>query len=216
MAEELGKLEKPEAGQFKGKRKLYLIPLLFYWEGAPAEYTEKLNLYWQQVGEHVANLESKMGKVKRVYHESISLAGEEGLKVLEKLNPTGCQIIRDKCQSGAQLEATEDKELAEESMDWERHLLMGFVSQKVAKMVSDFFSEALRSRYEHIAKQINETLKDNEAAMLFIREGHMVQFPSDIEVFSVVPPALNEIYRWLRDRPSVNEEGKEADKKDES
>jgi len=214
MAEELGKVAKPEAGQFKGKRKLYLIPLLFSWEGAPVEYTEKLNLYWQQVGEHIANLELKIGKVKQVYHESISLAGEEGLKVLEKLNPTGYQIIRDKCQSGAQLEATEDKELAEESIDWERHLLMGFVSRKVAKMVSDFFTEALRKRYQHITNQINRTLKDNEAAMLFIREGHLVQFPSDTEVFSVAPPALDEIHRWLRDRSSADE--KEAEKKDES
>jgi len=214
MAEELGKVEKPKAGQFKGKRKLYLVPLLFFGEGAPAEYTEKLNLYWQQVGEHIASLELKIGKVKRVYHELISLVGEEGLEVLEKLNPIGCQIIRDKCQSGAHLEATEDKELAEESIDWERHILMGFLSQKVANVVSDFFTEALRKRYEHIANQINETLKDNEAAMFFIREGHMVQFPSDIEVFSVTPPVLDEIHRWLRDRSSADE--KEAEKKDES
>ncbi len=208
MAEELGKIEKPEARQFGEKRKLYLIPLLFSWEDAPAEYVEKLNLYWQQVGEHVANLESKIGKVNRVYHESITVAGEDGLKVLEKLNLSSCQITRDKCQNGAQLEAAEDRELAEESMDWERHLLMGFVSQKVAKTVSDFFAEASRRRYEHIAGRIDETLRDNEVAMLFIWEGHMVQFPSDIEVFSVAPPVLDEIHRWLRDRST-------ADKTDE-
>jgi len=200
MTEELGKIEKPETKQFKDKRKLYLVPLLYSWEGAPTEYVEKFNLYWQQVREHVANLESKIGEVNRIYHESITIAGEEGLKVLEKLNPSSCQIAQDKYQNGAQVEAVEDSALAEESMDWERHLLMGFVSQKVARVVSDFFAETSRKRYEHIAKRINETLKDNEAAMLFIREGHMVQFPPDIEVFSVVPPALDEIHRWLRDR----------------
>ncbi len=205
MAEELGKIEKPEARQFREKRKLYLIPLLFSWEGAPAEYIEKFNLYWQQVREHVANLESKVGKVNRIYHESISIAAEDGLKVLEKLNPSSCQIARDKCQSGAQLEVAEDEGLAEESMDWERHLLVGFVSQKVAKMVSDFYLEASRKRYEHIAKKINETLKDSEVAVLFIREGHRVQFPPDIEVFSVAPPVLDEIHRWLRDRSSADD-----------
>jgi len=205
MAEELGKIEKPEAKQFGGMRKLFLIPLLFSWDGAPEEYVEKLNLYWQQVREHVANLESKIGKVGRIYHESIVMAGEDGLKTLEKLNPSSCQIARDKCQSGAQLEAAEDKELAEESMDWERLLLMGFVSQKVARMVSDFFAEASRKRYEHIARSIDETLKDNEVAMLFIREGHMVQFPPDLEVFSVVPPALDEIRRWLRAHSSTGD-----------
>ena len=209
MAEELGKIEKPEAKRFGEKRKLYLIPLLFSWEGAPEEYVEKFTLYWQQVREHIANLESKIGEVNRIYHESITIAGEEGLKVLEKLSPPSCQIAREKCQSGAQVEAAEDTELAEESMDWERHLLMGFISQKVAQTVSDFFVEASRKRYEHIARRIDETLKDNEVAVLLIREGHRVQFPPDIEIFSVAPPALNEIHRWLRDRRAT-------DKADES
>jgi len=199
MSEELGRIGKPEAKQFKNKRKLYLVPLLYSWEGAPAEYVEKFNLYWQQVEEHIANLESKIGEVKKIYHETITVAGEKGLKVLERLSPSSCQIARDRCQNGAQVEMVEDAELVEESMDWERHLLMGFISRKVANMVSDFFTEATRKRYEHIAKRIDETLKDNEVAMLFIREGHGVQFPPDIEVFSVAPPALDEIHRWLRD-----------------
>ena len=108
MTEELGKIEKPEAEQFREKRKLCLVPLLFFWEDAPAEYKEKLNQYWQEVTEHIANLESKIGRVNRIYHESITVSGEEGLKVLEKLNPSVCQIANDKCQSGAELEVIED------------------------------------------------------------------------------------------------------------
>jgi len=209
MTEPLGKLAKPEAEHFTGKRKLYLVPLIFSREGAPSEYVEKFNLYWKQVSQHVANLELKIGKVSHIYHESITMAGENGLKVIEKLNPSCCQIVRDKCQSGAVLEATEDKELSEECIDWERCLLMGFISQKVAKMVSEFYLEALRKRYEHIARRIDETLKANEVGMLFIREGHMVQFPQDIEVFSVAPPVLDKIHRWQRDRSS-------PEKRDES
>ncbi|MBA7613206.1 hypothetical protein ES703_20451 [subsurface metagenome] len=207
MTEQLGKIEKPEAEHFIGKRKLYLVPLIFSGEGAPPEYVEKFNLYWEQVSQHVANLELKIGKVSHIYHESITLAGEDGLKVIEKLNPSCCQIARDKCQSGAMLEATEDKELSEESIDWERCLLMGFISQKVAKMVSEFYVAALRKRYEHIAQRIDETLKANEVGLLFIREGHMVQFPQDIEAFSVAPPALDEIHRWRRDRSSLDKRG---------
>ncbi|MEE8414058.1 MAG: hypothetical protein V3R96_05860 [Dehalococcoidales bacterium] len=216
MAEELGKIEKPEVRKFENKRKLYLVPLLYSWQDAPTEYTDKLKLYWQQVGEHIANLESKIGKVNRVYHESITVAGEEGLKVLEQISPFSCQIVSQKCQSGAQVEAVEDMELVGESMDWERHLMMGFTSQKVAQMVSEFFTEASKKRYEHIATRIDETFKDNEAALLFIREGHLVQFPADIEVFSVMPPVLDEIHRWLRDRPATDETDESADKADES
>ena len=180
MAEKLGKIEKPEAKKFKGKRKLFVVPLLFSWDDAPAEYVAKFNLYWQQVGEYLNNLEAKIGKVRRVYHESVTIAAEDGLKVLEKLSPSSCQIVRDKCRDGAQFEAAEDKELAEESVDWERFLLMGFVSPKVARMVSDFFVETTRKRYEHIATAVDATLKGNEVAILFIRENHMVQFPVSI------------------------------------
>jgi len=57
---------------------------------------------------------------------------------------------------------------------------------------------------------LNETLQRGEAAILFIREGHMVQFAKDIEVFSVAPPALDDIHRWLRDRSKKIEEQNEA------
>jgi len=201
MPEELGRIEKPEAEKVKGKRKLFLVPLLFSSENSPKEYLEKYELYWKQTSEQVANLESKIGITKRVYHEAIASGGEEGLRLLEKLNPSSYQITRDKCQAGAELEATEDKELADESMDWERHLLIGFLTQKVAQIVSNFYLEAQKKRYEYIGQKIDETLKDGETAILFIRENHRVQFAPDIEVFSVAPPALDEVNRWLREAP---------------
>jgi len=215
MAEELGKIEKPEADKFTNKRKLYLIPLLYSWESAPAEYVQKLELYWRQVREQVVKLESKIGKATRIYHESLTAGGEDGLKILERLNPPSKQITQEKCQDGAQLEVIEEQELVEESMDWERHLLMGFISEKVARTISTFFAEVSHRRYDYIANRINETLRENEAAILIIREGHMVQFPADIEVFIVAPPALDEIHRWLRDRSHAEEE-KEPEKKGDS
>jgi hypothetical protein len=51
-----------------------------------------------------------------------------------------------------------------------------------------------------MAKRISETLKEDEAGLLFIREEHSVQFPGDVEVFSIFPPALDEIHRWYRDQ----------------
>ena len=61
--------------------------------------------------------------------------------------------------------------------------------------------EEIKVFYGYLPQQ----LKPDEIAVLFIREGHMVQFPKDIEVFSVAPPALDEIQRWLRDHASANE-----------
>ena len=210
MAEKLGKIEKPDSNKFKGKKKLYLVPLLLSWEDAPEEYMAKFNLYWQQTSEQLVHLESRIGKINHIYHESITTAGEDGLKELEKLSPASYRVISQKCKEGAQLETAEDGDLADESLDWQRILLMGFVSQKVAKIVTDSFLEVTRKRYQHIAQRITETLKDDEAAILFIREGHMVQFPEDLEVFSVSPPALDDIHRWLRDRSRVERKKEEA------
>jgi hypothetical protein len=205
MAQELGKISKPEAANFKQGRRLLLVPLIYSYKDAPSEYTEKYELYWKQVAEHIVNLEAKIGIVSRIYHESISLGGDDGLKIMEELNPKSCQIAKQKCQDGATLEVIEDKELAEETIDWERCLFIGFLSDKVARKVSESYIEASRKRYEHINKRVDETLKANEIAILFIREGHLVQFPEDIEVFSVSPPTLDEIRRWLRDRASAKE-----------
>jgi hypothetical protein len=211
MTEELGRIERPPVESFSEERKLYLVPLLYAGKDAPQEYLEKYELYWQQVEEQIANQESKIGKVTRVYHESLSVGGEDGLKVLEQLNHNSYKLATERTQAGAILEATEEVELANECMDWERFLLFGFVSRGAAEKVSELYRESTAKRYEHIARRIDETLKTNEVAVLFIREGHHVQFPQDIKVFMVVPPALDAIHRWLRERPVEKKEEETAE-----
>lgn len=212
VAEELAKIPKPEAASFTERRKLYIVPLMFLNTEAPAEYTKKFDRYWEEVREHIGNLEAKLGRVNRIYHESIAMGGDGGLKILDKLNPSSSQIAREKCLNGAKFEATEDAGLVGESLDWERCLLLGFISEKVARTVSEFYVEASRKRYEHIGTTIDKTLLKSEAGILFIQERHGVQFPQDIEVFSVAPRALDEIHRWLRDRAAAPED-KEQEKK---
>ncbi len=60
MTEQVGKIEKPPAEDFKQGKKLYLVPLLYSSEDAPSEYKEKCSCYWQQVIEQLSNLESKI------------------------------------------------------------------------------------------------------------------------------------------------------------
>jgi hypothetical protein len=199
MTEQLGKIEKPDVEQFTGKRKLFLVPLVFVGDSAPIEYVVQYDLYWEQVAEHLNNLEAKVGRINHIFHELLDIGGEESVKMVEKLNPACGKIVREKFLNGSAMEATEDRLLTEESMDWERCLYIGFISQKVAGIVYDFYSEAQKKRYEFIAKRINEVIKDSESAVLFIREGHSVQFPNDIEVFSVAPPALDALHRLQRE-----------------
>jgi hypothetical protein len=206
MPEQLGKIEKLEAERFKKGKKLYLVPLVYSVEEAPDEYKEKCSRYWEQVTEQLNNLASKIGMVSRVYHESIFQSDEDGMKAMESLNPSGYQIAKIQCDNGAIFEAVEEEELFEEVMDWQRCLMIGFMSDKVASKVSESYVEAAKNRNEFIAKKISETLKDDEAGLLFIREEHSVQFPSDIEVFSIFPPALDEIHRWYRDQARLRTE----------
>jgi len=200
MTPELGHIDKPSAEQFKSSRKLYLVPLVLHSENSPEEYKEKCRRYWLEVMEHLSHLESKLGPIRRVYHESIIIGGDDGVAIMEKFNPAGWEITRARCQNGASFELTEDRDIADEAMDWERCLMIGFISEKVATRVTEFYSEASRKRWESIAARIDQTLKDGEAGVLFIREGHHVQFPPSIEVFVVFPPSLNDIQRWLREQ----------------
>jgi hypothetical protein len=202
MSEELGKIEKPSVDEFKKGRKLYFIPLVYCGLEAPSEYTERFSQYWEQAEEQVGNLELKLGKTDRIYHEFISVEGEEGAKEIESLNEKSHQIAKNRLEKGAQLEAVEEAEVLTEYMDWSRCLALGLQNQAVFTHVYQAYVETSKKRNEHIAKQIDETLKADETGVLFMREGHQIQFPSDIQVFYVAPPALDDIKRWLRDRES--------------
>ena len=195
MAEELGKIEKPPVEDFKKGRKLYFVPLLYRGENPPEEYLEKLNKFWEQVEKQITELESKLGKVNRIYHELIPVGGEDGLKIIEELNEKSHKIIRTCLDKGAQLEAVEESDLLTEFMDWTRCLLAGLQNQKVLSMVYEFYAKVSKKRSEHISAKIDETLKADEVGILLIRENHQVQFPPDIQVFYVAPPALDEIKR---------------------
>ena len=200
MSEELGKIEKPLAEEFKKGRKLYFIPLVYCGKEPEPEYLEKFNKYWNQVEDQMSDLELKLGRVEKIYHELVPLGGDDGIKTIKELSDKSYQIIENRLEGGAQLKATEETGLLTEFIDWTKCLSVGLQNQEVFGKVYEFYLEVSRKRNEHIAKQIDETLEADEIGILFMREGHQVQFPSDIQVFYVAPPALDELKRWLRDR----------------
>jgi len=200
MSEELGKIEKPSLEEFRKGRKLYFVPLIYGGKESPVEYLERFNRYWNQVEDKISALEIKLGKVAKIYHELVAVGGEEGVKTVKEINDKSYEIIKNRLDKGAQLEAAEEGELLTELMDWSRCLAVGLQSQKVFSTVYQSFTEKSKQRNEHVAHQIDETLKADEIGMLFMREGHEVQFPEDIQVIYIAPPALDDIRRWLRDQ----------------
>jgi hypothetical protein len=200
MAEELGKIEKPPAESYRQGRKLFFVPLVYPGTDMPLEYVEKYERYWEQVEKQIADLVAKLGSVNRIYHELVFATGEAGEKTIEELSARSHKLVRDLLEKQASLEAVEEADVLTEFMDWSRCLLVGLQNPAVLRKVYDAYLEAGKKRNEAIARRIDETLKEDESAVLLMREEHHVQFPTDIRVFYVAPPALDEIKRWLRER----------------
>jgi len=198
MSEELGKIERPPVDKFTGARKLIVVPLIFCGRDAPPDFVEIYRRCWAEIARHLEKLESKLGKITRVYHEMVHAGGQEGMTVVERLNPESHNLIKSRSPDGAHLQAFDDVELSTETMDWER-CLMVVVGEKTREKILQLHAESASKRYAHMAKRIGETLAEGETGVLFIREGHRIQFPKDLEVLTVYPPAMDEIHRWLRD-----------------
>ncbi|MDP6050618.1 MAG: hypothetical protein QGE99_06095 [SAR202 cluster bacterium] len=200
MSTPIAKIPKPEASKYDGKRKLILVPLLLTNPDTSGEGENLLKTYWSDVRNHIHNLEKSLGTVSHIYHEAISENGEEGLKIIEAINPIGGSLITELSKSTAKVESTDDKSVLEESTDWQRCLSIGLVSANVMNTIMDLYRKSIDNRYDHINNQINNTLKDSEVGVLFIREDHKVQFSSDIQVFYVSPPSLDPVKKWLQEQ----------------
>jgi len=200
MTEELGKIEKPSVEGFKKGRKLYFIPLILSVGEEDIELDLKVGKYWGQVMEHLSNLESKLGKTSRIFHELVPVGGEEGVKAIETICRDSYKIVKSNMDKGAILQPLEEAELLFAFMDWGRCLSIGLQSQTVFKRVYEEYTSSQKQRNESLAKTINETLAEDEVGVLIMREGHQIQFPADIQVFYIAPPGLDELKRWLRER----------------
>jgi hypothetical protein len=200
VAKKLGKIEKPPVEKYRTGRKLFFAPLIFTPREPQADFLKLINSYWSQVEAQVSKLEAMLNDVDRVYHELITVGGKKGMKVIEKLNSGSYQVARTRVKKGAKLQPIEDDELLTEFMDWSKCLAVGLQNQKVFTRVYECYIEVQKRRNNHIAKQIDKTLKSNGTGILLMREGHQLQFPPDIEVFYIAPPSLDEIKRWLRAR----------------
>ena len=192
-----------------------MVPLLY---GPSVESEDGLAIlqsYWDQMQTQVTSLQSALGGLNHLYHESLTLGGDEGLEQLEVRDQRSHGFIATKCGDGAMLQATESAELLAENLDLQRCLMMPLASEKVALQLQEWFTSNNRERYEHISRQIDETLGPSQVGLLLISERHQVQFPEDIEVFYIAPPALDEFRRWLQNWISEQQSaGTNADSSD--
>ncbi|MCW3981642.1 MAG: hypothetical protein NWE81_00775 [Candidatus Bathyarchaeota archaeon] len=204
MAPELGKIEKSALEEFRSGRKLFCVPLVPHpqGEGVKEELKQKIIQYWKQVTEQIGNLEN-VGRIMQVYHETITSKGEQALNDTKSLNEKSYELVKAKCEAGAQLEAIEDQETFSEYLDWSVCLSVIGRSPKVAREVASFHKTVAEKRVEGMAKKIDELLRDGEAALLIMADENRIRLqgklPPDIQIFLVHPPAFNDIQSLLRE-----------------
>ena len=200
MATPITQMPKPDAGQYSGERKLFLVPSFMFPPNLPDDGLVLLDAYWSEVRDHVASLSRSLGQVSRVYHEMVYESADAGIEMVEQINPRGGSFIKSLCQAGAKLEGLEDRALLEESMDWQRCLTLGLMSEKVMQLAMDGFREASEGRTKRMIERIDETLGEDEAGVLCIREDHGLQFPASLKVFYVAPRSMDALKRWIEDQ----------------
>jgi hypothetical protein len=200
MAKKLGKVKKPSAKKFEKGRKLFFLPLIFSLEKPEPEFTKMLEKYWQQAQEQIKKLEGNLAQVSKIYHELIADRGEGGVKEMEEMDAGSKQIVKECLDNGAEFHPVEDRYLLSEFIDWSRCLSIGLMSRRALERVEQSYNEVQEKRRERIAKIIDETLKGDEVGMLVMRDEQQVQLPSDIQVFYIAPPTLDEIRKWFREK----------------
>lgn len=197
---ELGKIEKPAAESFAGKRKLYCTPNVYPIEDAPDEYKELFNKYWDDVAQQIEKLEAA-GKIKKIFCENIYVQGEEALNLLAKINDRAFQIIKRKIEEGAVFLPVESEDIYGCFMDW-GNCLRVVRRKEVFDRVLEFYTDIFNKRIQHILNVIENNLSEGEAGLFIIRDEDRIklQFPKDIEVFLVTPPSYDSILKWIRER----------------
>ena len=197
---EIGKIEKPEAESFAEKKKLYCVPNVYPLRDAPEEYKKLFDTYWDEVAQQLEKLET-IGKIRKIFHENISVQGDEALDLLSKINERALQIIKGKIMEGAVLLPIETEDIFGSYMDW-GNCLQVVRTKSVFDKIFGFYTESFKKRTEHILNVIESSLSEKEAGLLIIKDEDRVrlQFPQDIEVFLVTPPSYDSILKWIRNR----------------
>lgn len=170
-----------------------------YW----GEHKKTVAGYWQEITRF---LERKTFTEVLVFQDGLPAGGETAQAIIEKLAQAGSpnyQLLEGLVKMGARVQKTEDPELLKQ----EYQLTKDLVARKnFVSAVFDFFkyklkkNKLLSARDEHIAKQINQNLKEGETGVCFLGAYHDVlsKLAGDIEIVLAKDPGkVKEYYRRL-------------------
>ncbi len=215
---ELGKIEKPEASSFKGKRKLYVVPTLPF-EELSLQFnldTAKVERFWGEVREKIEYFVSNYGNIAMVFIEGVNEDEKAGLELFEKYGKESnhYKLIKNLVDSGAKLRGIDKREHIERSK-----LLFEEYSKSFLPVVKEihqgFYGKEIdfEGWREYLVKSIQDTqnemsgfaskimgeMQEDSSGILIITDGRPVEFPEGTDVFQVRPPAFDEIERKVRE-----------------
>jgi len=200
---ELGKIQKPDAGDFIEKKKLYCVADIYTPEGAPDDYKELVNKYWDEVAQQLEKIEIA-GKIKKIFCEIITADDKDDLDMLDKISGRLSKLVKKKVEEGGSLFALESKEILGPYTDWGNCLRVVFTKEVFARVL-EFYREFSEKRLRYVMEVIEKNLSEAEAGLLVMKDEDrmQMQFPKDIEVFLVTPPSYDAIMRWFRERTDM-------------
>jgi hypothetical protein len=194
---ELGRIEKPEAARFAGRRKLYCVRSIYLPVNSPEDLLLLLEKYWDETAGQIEKLEVA-GSIRKIFCEGIT-DGKESLNRLKDANPRLLSIIEKKSDEGGEIIPLEKAAIFGQFLDWSNCLAVVRTNEVFAK-VFEFYNELRDKRYRHIIGTIDSCLSEGEAGLLIMRDEDRenLRLPEDIEIFLVTPPSYDDLLKWMK------------------
>ena len=197
-AEELGKINKPKADHAQKSKKIYLVPLIINYFPDIEEFTSLLTEYWKACDNQINKLETQAGTVSKIFHEGVWSDGKECLNQIGSLNKFCLDLVNSRINTGSNLVPIESEENYKKLMDLTRIVQLGFASEQIRDLILNEYNQVVETRNTFITNQLKK-IGDTEAGLL-IGSVQNFKIPDEIELFNIIPPEHDKIFRWLSEK----------------
>jgi hypothetical protein len=201
---EIGKIDKVSISDLgQNSKKLLEIPFFFYRRSIrfplPTDYDEKVDQFYTILEEWIQQISTKIGKINRVYVESLTKSKEKIQSQLQdflSMNERLLKMIEAILKLDAQLEQTENEELFNEYMAW----VIEANSPNALDIDTEYVIQTKKERASFITNMIKTTLGAKEIGILFIDFSltELMEYPMDIETIKFRPPILDDIVKFFQ------------------
>jgi hypothetical protein len=185
-------------------RILFIVPKMYSFEdlsivnsSVPEDYQSKARDFWDYVNEKL----NPRRDIRKVYFDALTLVDlDKGLEFVKQAGVECYELIYRFVDKGAELIATEDSLLVQESASWISMLGESGVKEMDNLATREMLAKNMVDRNKYVAMQISKTLKEGETGLLVLAPGRYIdnELPGDIKVIKVQPfDPLDYLNSWL-------------------